>query len=696
MKTWIINILSRFRPETAGNRKKLFSWGGIFETALFLIILLAVNRFYAPEDPGFRSLSPHPFWAIIILVSVRFGLMESLLCALLAAATYSIFVLFPIGGQFYYSSLTFFADFKEPILFIILAAVISGYRENLVMRIRALRAELKEEEANSNQAEDTNRAVATALRELETRVAGQFGTVVDLFDSISSTRKMSPDEIKLSLIQVLKQHLQAEQCVYYDLQGSHLIRQHWLGNDKSEREEYSPGQDPVISEALHMKRVAYLAKLDKKDDFNRYRHSSLLAGPLMDFTGEVIGLVSIEKMPFIDYNPYSFKLFGTILNWWGKVLDERLHLEELSRKSVIDEETGMYTYSYFSRRVVEEFKRAKQYFIPLSVSLIRIDYFEEIPQHKVRKLRETIARIFIGTVAETEMVSCYKSDDLISATFPIVTGPEADQKVKEIVTQIDSFELHPYEDSGKKLSLSHFSTEYRTEMESFEELLDEIERGVEKQSPGQQDSATLKPAEESFTRKTINTDNILRDFAAGFLVEGGTADRSSMEQLKDKLSTWFNSFILSGGVLFFREGFPAEISSSEMEKPPEVPEHADRAEQEKVLIRLLRGEIDGLIRRLSDMSAAELSKAVAKPFSESFKAVFEGPAGEKPEPGIFRESHPDGSAYLGIDLRCSCDMQEDVERIRRDESLNYEIMMKTRPTRHTDSDLSEALTEDKE
>ncbi|MFC1537523.1 hypothetical protein ACFL4P_01715, partial [Gemmatimonadota bacterium] len=222
------------------------------------------------------------------------------------------------------------------------------------------------------------------------------------------------------------------------------------------------------------------------------------------------------------------------------------------------------------------------------------------------------------------------------------------------------------------------------------------ERGIEKQSPGQEDSATLRPAAERFTRKTISIDNILRDFAAGFLVEGDKADRGSIEKLKDKFSNWFNSLILSGGILFFREGFPAEDSSCEMGEPLEVSERADRAEQEKFLIRLLRGEIDGLNSRLSDMSAAELSKAVAEPFGESYKAVFENPAGEKPESGIFRENHPDGSAYLGVDIRSSGGRQEDVERIRRDESLNYEIMMKTRPIRHTDSDLSEALTEDKE
>ena len=153
MKMFMEKSINRLLPSKLEPNQAGFGWAALIEAALLLTVLLAVSYFYLPGDSGLFSLKPHPFWIIIILISVRFGLLESLLCALFTAFVYSSLKIFTWDGDFYYSSLRLWADFKEPLLFILVAVVISGYRENLIKRIENLSVAIKEKIAEISIAE---------------------------------------------------------------------------------------------------------------------------------------------------------------------------------------------------------------------------------------------------------------------------------------------------------------------------------------------------------------------------------------------------------------------------------------------------------------------------------------------------------------------------------------------------------------
>ena len=88
MKNWIINF---FRQK----RLKTFRLSSIVETVIFIVVAIGVNKIFFPSHHGFLNVHPHPFWVIVILIAIRYGFKEGLVCAGVAGATYSAFVLFP-------------------------------------------------------------------------------------------------------------------------------------------------------------------------------------------------------------------------------------------------------------------------------------------------------------------------------------------------------------------------------------------------------------------------------------------------------------------------------------------------------------------------------------------------------------------------------------------------------------------------
>ena len=94
-----MKIIKHLQSAMAGKAERGFSWSAVVETVVILTVLLAINRLLLPDQYGFLSVTPHPFWAVVVFVSIRFGLGESLLSSLITAAVYSTLVVFSPEGN---------------------------------------------------------------------------------------------------------------------------------------------------------------------------------------------------------------------------------------------------------------------------------------------------------------------------------------------------------------------------------------------------------------------------------------------------------------------------------------------------------------------------------------------------------------------------------------------------------------------
>lgn len=236
--------------------------------------------------------------------------------------------------------------------------------------------------------------------------------------------------------------------------------------------------------ALETGEAIHLGQFSQQEDLEQYQGQSLLAGGLRSFAGISIGLVSVERIPFIDYNPHTFKLFGTVLDWWSSILDEALRLEELRAQSIFNQAAGLFNYHYFSSRIAQEFERTRRFALPMSLALIRIDRYADVRPDKLGDLHLTLARIVNQIISELEMAALYKTDELMAISFPIAMVEDAEKRVRAIVAQIDAFAFHPYQDPELPLKLTWAIADYEIGMTTHEELIARVEQKLEESAHG--------------------------------------------------------------------------------------------------------------------------------------------------------------------------------------------------------------------
>jgi polysaccharide biosynthesis protein PelD len=450
-----------------------FRWSSIVETLLFTTAILIINHLLHPQDPGYLSVQPHPFWIVVLLISIRYVFRESLLCAVIVAVAYISFVVFPGQTAYRFSAITLFADFKEPLLFLIVAGFLSSYTQHLLERTQVLRGQVIARNEDIADLRDRNLAAGQALRRLEGRIASEYTSILDLFAELAGTKQMSADQIKEQLLDILVRYLNVEEATYYDIERGQLVRRFSTIEGSAEAE--AGAQDFLLTQALGTEEVVHLGQFSQQDDLERYQGLCLMAGALRNASGDPIGLISVEAIPFIDYNPHTFKLLGTVVEWWGTILEEAMRLKVLRSQSAFDEELGVFNYTYFANRVAQEFERTRRFSLPMSLVLLRIDGIDEIFPQKLGQLRYGLATIINQVISELEMVAIYKSDDLLAISFPIAMAEDAEKRVLEIISQIEAFAFRPYGDPQKPLSLSWAIADYEIGMESHEELIAKVE-----------------------------------------------------------------------------------------------------------------------------------------------------------------------------------------------------------------------------
>ncbi len=461
-----------------------FRWISLAETVVGLAIALSLSYLLRPDDPGFMTVQPHPFWIIVLLISIRYPLVESFTCTAIIASTHILFLLGPESATYQFSTIGLFAVFSDPLLFLVVAGFVSGYSQRLLDRTLVLRRQLQERDQRIFELRDQHVAVEQALRQLEDRIASGSSSILDLFSELAATRTMNREQMKRSLLDILGRYLRAEQARYFDVEHGQLRPRYMLAPDGTVAEVDDPPfapdsqRDFVLAGALDTRSPSHLGLFTQEADLEQYQGSSLMAGPLLVKGEEPIGLVSIDRIAFLDYTPYTIRRLGTVLDWWSRILQETLRLEQLQAESIFDQELGLFTYPYFISRVSQEFERTRRFALPMSVAFVRIKDCEQIGPDRLQQLKATLARIIKLFTSELEITALYKRNDTLALSFPIAMAADAEKRVRDIQAEVERYDFHPYQDPHRRLDLVWAIADYQIGMDSHHQLIDRLERSL--------------------------------------------------------------------------------------------------------------------------------------------------------------------------------------------------------------------------
>src|SRR5206468_607573 len=82
---------------------------------------------------------------------------------------------------------------------------------------------------------------------------------------------------------------------------------------------------------------------------------AVMAGPLRRGGGEVMGVFSVQDLPFLAFNSANLNLMMLLLDWASQAIEKSFYFEELRSKSIMDEVLNVYNEKYFEDRSEQEF-----------------------------------------------------------------------------------------------------------------------------------------------------------------------------------------------------------------------------------------------------------------------------------------------------------------------------------------------------
>ena len=286
----------------------------LIEIAVFLALALAFDLL-ALDGARFREVHPHPFWLLILLVSVQYGTAEGMVAAAASTLVFLVGAIPAQGvGEDFYGHL--FNVVKLPVLWFATSVVLGEIRarhrraqEDLSLRYDELRM-------RSSQLSDAYRRLVRVKENLEVRVVGQLRTFLTTYETARLIERSDPGEVLLAIVDVVRAIVTPEKFSLFLLNDKVLeaaIQDGWQPDDRYAR--VFDARSPLYQEVVEQKRVICITN---EADEAALAREGVLAGPLLNGqNGDVIGMLKIEKLELLDLNVSTVENFRALSIWIG-------------------------------------------------------------------------------------------------------------------------------------------------------------------------------------------------------------------------------------------------------------------------------------------------------------------------------------------------------------------------------------------
>lgn len=382
-----------------------------FEIPLCYLCLALFNWRFLPDTPAFFGLDPHPYWIGVLLFSVRYGLAAGAAAGAVAAVCYLTIVWYTLE-PYLFSDLTFYA---LPGWFLLIGtmigAAVSHYRQQ---RDQARSAEL-ESTAHIDALQEALALKAQITAQLEERIVTQTSSLISVYEGARKFSAVSEAELYPGILDYLATVLEADAAALHlrTPDGWRLACTHGWQPD-APREPHRAADTGLIGLAGTQNRIVSLrdfaqpgmptAALPQFGD-------AIVAGPLRDGEeGAVIGVVSIQKIPFLKLTSSTVTLFSFLLNWAARSLAQSRYIRGLQAHAIVDPQWDVCTAGYLARRGLQEFERSQRYYLPLSYGAIRLRLPATLPPRQQQRMRYLLGQLLIRTVRDIDLVGLADAD----------------------------------------------------------------------------------------------------------------------------------------------------------------------------------------------------------------------------------------------------------------------------------------------
>ena len=159
----------------------------------------------------------------------------------------------------------------------------------------------------------------------------------------------------------------------------------------------------------------------KRKSKKQYRTKSFMIAPIIAHNN-LLGIVNVsdkrsKKNQSDAFNEFDLKIFSTIINQAGVMIENANYYRELEYLTTIDSLSNIYNHRYFIKYINNEIKRISRYKSPLSIIMLDIDNFMDYNEVYGRdegdNLIKNLGRLLKNTSREVDVACRYAGDEFV-------------------------------------------------------------------------------------------------------------------------------------------------------------------------------------------------------------------------------------------------------------------------------------------
>ncbi len=298
------------------------------EVLLMVVLVLVIDAFWGRGN-RFAHITPHPLWIPVLLAATYYGMREALFAAVVCTVALMVGN-FParMVGEGGYPWLLRAA--REPLLWLVAAVLLGEIRDGFRRRMQSMQEALA---ASNDRVDGLSLACDRLARQkehLETRVADQSVTVHAMYNASRAIERDGVGNVLVGVTELVRTALSPKKFSLYLLNGTRLdaaVSEGWLPGDRFARSIDSTS--PLFRAVVSARR--YLSVTNPADE-PVLRDEGILAGPIMHAgDGDVIGMLKIEAMDFLDMHASSVQNFQLLCAWIGSAIAQAQRGERYGR-----------------------------------------------------------------------------------------------------------------------------------------------------------------------------------------------------------------------------------------------------------------------------------------------------------------------------------------------------------------------------
>ncbi len=415
------------------------------ETVLGMMIMAGINVTFLKTSPAFEGVHPNPLWIIIIAIAARYGRNGALFSSILVSVYFAAYNILIHGVDIFYEDLWLL---RYPFFFLLVGFLIGEVKTVYILREEYLTSRVEELEKQNSELRNENEIVKEAHKDLTIDVATSQDTITILNEITDNLKSTNIDDIYTGILNSLHDHLNAEECSFYALEGNLLAlkctdgwKDYYKRPESFELGEGLVGLSAQNKEVLSIKDVVLKRRKSAAQDLDMLGDSVLVV-PVLGIDDKVYGVASVEKIDLLSLTDSTIQAARITCELAASSLNNAYSIQSIKEQQIRGEEFNLFRYHYFIERLEQEFLRSLNYMLPLSIMAFKWPKLSDLTGEKRAAIFGSIVEIISsnlrafdvlakGPIKETPLV-------LLLATTP---GPQANGLKEKFIGKIKDYEF---------------------------------------------------------------------------------------------------------------------------------------------------------------------------------------------------------------------------------------------------------------